>query len=189
METKFQASSRPNSGEKKKMEIINPRQQKNDPIPKSKTISSRKLEKVSNTVSPSTTLSDFSFTKPISASEKQKLELLTSGPLNFTVSTPEVLTDERSRNNKFIQDKLDAMQARNEERKHEEAYERMVDTLRYSEASDRLEKMKKIQAFTEGLRSQKDEDGNNMIDFPPDFDEMVDTAVEYKRNNNSDDVN
>ena len=184
MDAKKNFSSRPSSGEKKKMEVINPRKLKADPVSKSKTISSKKLEKVPNSYSPSTTLSDFSSTKPILESEKQKLELLTSDPLSFTPS----VSDERSKNLKFIEETLRVLQSQNEERENDETYERLVDTLRSSEAAERFERMKKLEEFAEQIRNQKDEFGNSLIEFPEDFDEIIESAVEYKKNNGTEDV-
>lgn len=186
MDAKKQVS-RPNTTEqKKKMEVINPRQA--NPVQKGKTIPAKKLERVSSSSSPSTTLTDFSFGKTISASEKQQLELLTSDPLSFTAPSSLQSTD-RSKTLQFLQETLELMQKNKEEIENEEAYERMVDTLKYSEAGERFEKMQKMQKLIESLRNQKDDLGNNLVEFPEDFDEMVETAVEYKKNHNFDDVN
>jgi hypothetical protein len=181
-------SSRPSSNDKKKMEVLNPRKSKIEPVQKPK-VSTKRLEKVPNTYSPSTTQSDFSSSRTILPSEKQQLELLTSDPLSFSVCSSSV-SEERSKSMNFLKETLESMQARNQERENEEAYERIVDTLTTSEAAERHEKMKRLLDYTEKLRSQKDEDGNNLIEFPEDFDEIVETAVEYKKNNQNDpDIN
>lgn len=182
------ANTRPNSNEKKRMEVINPRQVKNSAPQKSKTIPTKRLEKVPSSASPSTTMTDFSFAKPIPQSEKQQLEMLTSDPMSFSLP-PSSQSSERDKNLKYMKDMLESMQARNEERYEDEALERMSDVLNNSEANERFERMQKMQKYIEELKNKKDDLGNNLIDLPEDFDEMVETAVEYKKNMGNDDVN
>ena len=195
----MEASKRPNSSEaKKKMEMINPGRSKAQTSskpslsrPASKPITSKPLKKASNSNSPSTTLSDFSSNRPISSSEKQKLELLASDPLNFTSSsasstesinlTPLAVPDDRSEGLKFIQATLESMLARNKEREFEEAYEEMLESLDQSDMNERLERMKKLNDFAESLKNKRDEEGNLMIDLPENYDEILEMAVEYKK--------
>lgn len=181
-------TKRPNSTEsKKKMEMLNPGKSK---IASSSTrgkISkpvSKPLQKVSSSSSPSTTLTDFSFNRPIAVSEKQKLELLASDPLSFSMSTPKI--DDRSESLKFIQDTYEAMIARKEEREAEEAYEEFLDTLEMSQASERFERMKKMNDFVENLKNKKDDDGQLLLQLPEDYEEILETAVEYRKIYNKD---
>lgn len=184
-------SKRPNSSEsKKKMEMINPGKSK---VASSSTSTNRSkisrpvskpLQKLPSSTSPSTTMTDFSFNRPIPSSEKQKLELLTSDPLSFSVSTP--CSDSRTEGLKFIQDTLEAMLARKEEREAEEAYEEILDSLDMSEAGERLEKMKKINDFVENLKNKRDDEGNLLVELPENYEEILETAVEYRKINNKD---
>jgi hypothetical protein len=89
--------------------------------------------------------------------------------------------DSRSEGLKFIQATLESMLARNEEREFEEAYEEMMDSLDQSELNERLERMKKLNDFAEGLKNKRDEDGKLMIEMPEDYEEILEMAVEYKK--------
>jgi len=78
------------------------------------------------------------------------------------------------------------MLARKEEREAEEAYEGILDSLDTSEAGERLERMMKINDFVENLKHKRDDEGNLLMELPDDYEEMLETAIEYRKINNKD---
>ncbi|CAG9317764.1 unnamed protein product [Blepharisma stoltei] len=187
-------STRPISAGKNTMEVIAPRQSTTE-SQRSRKTPTRKLERVSSgSTSPSTSLTDFSSIRPstLDSTERSRLELLATNPLKSSTSIKELsqrsqelqeMLREKEEQMKQIQSIVSQMQEKSELFEEEESYEQVMDAWRdindEGREKARQKRIKEIEDFTESLKNQRDEEGNKIVEFPEDYEEILQTATDH----------
>ena len=194
---------RPNSAPGKALEVIVARQ--TTPVSKSKPrIKKGKLQRVSKPHSNNASLTSFAGVgTQINSSEKERLELLTTNPLKSTgfkeisdknqecIQTLKDKEDQMKQLQSYLNSMQEKYQINLEDSKEpqeptlEESVSQIKETINSiqnytQEVQEREKRVKEIQNFTEQLRTKKDEEGNPIVEFPENFDEIVDTSHEYR---------